>query len=597
MLLAMVSPRIGRPPIIGSVAALLTLSAVALALITVAEIDASLAAGDGPLWVVLVGPASVAVFTAVGVTAVWRRPNNHAGVIMLVGAATVAVANLPAMRTPSLTVASVVLATVTLGVLVHMLLAFPSGSTRSPAARRIVVAGYGVCLILQAPLYLFDPAASPGSVLAVADNPLLVTIGRWTQTSAGVAVMIAAAAVLAGRFRRADGAQRRVLGPLYLYGIVAVLAVPVIGSVLVPFAGMSSLVASILQITLVTLVPVGIGYAMLTGGFARTSDVQELGAWLSVAGDDLETLQAALARTLGDPSVRLAFWSAETGTFVDGQGRPLSIGARPGCGTVDVEASGHRVAVIEYDAALIDRPAPVAAAGQVVAVAIDRARIAAELRASRDELRESRARIVHAGDDERRRLAQDLHDCLQSRLVLLGIQAQALAMMPGVSAEVADAATAVRVRIDSAAAELRGLVHAVMPPALAADGLAAAVEDLLDRMPMPARLELHEPEAVAQADPHTQSTAYFVVAEGLTNAVKHSHATDIVVRMTANETRLLIDVIDNGIGLGYTDKDSAAMGFGLRSVSDRVSAVGGQFAIASPAGGGTHLTAELPCAS
>jgi signal transduction histidine kinase len=593
----MVPPRIGRPPIIGSVAALLTLASVALALITVAEIDASLAAGDGPLWVVLIGPASVAVFTAVGVTAAWRRPNNHTGAIMLVGAASVAISNLPTLRLPSLTVVAALLATVTLGVLVHLLLAFPSGSTRSPADRRIVIAGYGVCLILQAPLYLFDPAASPDGVLAVADSPLATDIGRWTQTAAGLAVMIAAAVVLAGRFRHAERTQRRVLGPLYLYGIVAVLSVPVIGSFLVRFADMSGLWASILQITLITIVPVAIGYAMLTGGFARTGDVQELGAWLSVAGDDLDTLQSALARTLGDPSVRLAFWSDETGTVVDGQGRPVVIGERAGCGTVDVQVSGRRVAMIEYDASLIDRPALVAAAGRVVAVAIDRARIAADLRASRDELRESRARIVHAGDEERRRLAQDLHDGLQSRLVLLGIQAQALAMMPGVSADVADAATEVRVRIDSAAAELRGLVHAVMPPALAADGLAAAVEDLLDRMPMPARLELHQPEIVAQVDPNTQSTAYFVIAEGLTNAVKHSQATDIVVRMTADERRLLVDVIDNGIGFGCTDTGSAAIGFGLRSVSDRVSAVGGQFAIASPAGGGTHLTAELPCAS
>lgn len=597
MLLAMVPPRIGRPPIIGSVAALLALSSLFLALITVAEIDASLAAGDSPIWVVLVAPASVAVFTAVGVTAAWRRPNNHTGAIMLVGAASMAVANLPTLRFPFLTVVSTVLATMTLGVVVHLLLAFPSGSLRSPAARRIVLAGYGVCLALQAPLYLFDPAASATGVLAVSDSPLAAEAGRWTQTAAGVAVMIAAAVVLAGRFRHADRAQRRVLGPLYLYGIVAVLAVPVIGSVLVRFTGMPGLAASILQVGLITIVPVAIGYAMLTGGFARTGDVQELGAWLSVVGDDLETLQSALARTLGDPSVRLAFWSDQTGTFVDGQGRPVTIGKRAGSGTVDVEVSGHRVAVIEYDAALIDRPTLVAAAGRVVAVAIDRARIAADLRASHDELRESRARIVHAGDEERRRLAQDLHDGLQSRLVLLGIQAQSLAMMPGVSTAVADAATAVRMRIDSAAAELRALVHAVMPPALASDGLAAAVEDLLDRMPMPARLELHEPEVVAQVDPGIQSTAYFVIAEGLTNAVKHSRATNIVVRMTANERRLLVDVIDNGIGLGGTDAGSAGIGFGLRSVSDRVSAIGGQFAIESPVTGGTHLTAELPCAS
>jgi signal transduction histidine kinase len=594
----MVSAQSGRPPIIGSMAALLTLTASALALAAIAEVDAPLAAGDGPLWLILVGPLSVAIFTATGVVATWRRPNNRTGTIMLAGAALMAVANLPSIGLPILTSVAVVLATMTLAVLVHLLLAFPSGRLRSGAVRRTVLAGYAVCLVLQAPLYLFDPTASPGGALAVADSPTAVAIGRWTQSASGLAVMVAAAVLLAGRFRRADRTRRRVLGPLYLYGIAAVLAVPIIGAVIRPLTGMPGFVSSTLQVVLLTAVPVAIGYAMLTGGFARTGDVQELGAWLSIAEDSREALESSLARTLGDPSVRLAFWSDETGTFLDGQGRPVSV-AQPGgaIGVVDVTVSGRRVAVIEYDAVLIDQPALVAAAGRVVAVAIDRARIAAELRASRDELRESRARIVHAGDVERRRLAQDLHDGVQSQLVLLGIEAQALASLPGASEEIAAAATDVRRRIDSAAADLRGLVHAVMPPALAADGLVAAVEDLLDRMPVPTRLDLNAPEDVSRTPAHIQSTAYFVIAEGLTNAVKHAQATDIEVRMTVRDSQLLLDVIDNGIGFDHSDSASSVMGFGLRSVSDRVSAIGGLLAVIRPAGGGTHLTAELPCAS
>lgn len=595
MLLAMVPPPMGRPPIIGSVAALLTLIGATLALAAIAEVDAPIAAGDGPVWMILVGPVSVAVFTATGIAAAWRRPNNHTGVIMLGGAVLMAVTNLPNMHLPFLTTLSAVLATVTLAVLVHLLLAFPSGHIRSAAGRRIVLAGYAVCLILQAPRYLFDPAASPGGVLAVADSPVAVTIGRWTQSAAGLAVMIAAATLLAGRFRRAERRERRVLGPLYLYGIAAVIAVPTIASVIRPLLGLPGAVSSTLQVALITAVPVAIAYAMLSGGFARTGDVQELGAWLSISGDSREALQSALARSLGDPSVRLAFWSDETGSFVDGEGRAVTVDESGG--VVDVEVSGRRVAVIEYDAVLIDQPALVAAAGRVVAVAIDRARIAAELRASRDELRESRARIVQAGDAERRRLAQDLHDGLQSQLVLLGIQAQALATLPGATGEVAAAATEVRTRIDSAAADLRGLVHAVMPPALTAGGLVDAVEDLLDRMPVTTHLELTAPEDVSSTAPHTQSIAYFVIAEGLTNAVKHSQATDIVVRLGARTGHLVLDVIDNGIGVDHDDSIVRAEGFGMRSISDRVSAVGGRLDIVSPPGGGTHLTAELPCAS
>jgi signal transduction histidine kinase len=582
----------------GSMAVLLTLTASALALVAVAEVDAPLAAGDGPLWLILVGPVSVAIFTAVGVVAAWRRPNNHTGAIMLTGAAMMAVANLPSLGTPALTTVAVILATMTLAVLVHLLLAFPSGRLRSRAARRTALAGYAVCLVLQAPLYLFDPEASPGGLLAVADSPTTLAIGRWIQSAAGLAVMVAAAVLLAGRFRRADRIGRRVLGPLYLYGIAAVLAVPIIAAVIRPLTGMPAFVSSTLQVLLLTAVPVAIGYAMLTGGFARTGDVQELGAWLSVADGDHEELESALARTLGDPSVRLVFWSDETGTFLDAQGRPVTVAAAGrSVGVVDVNMSGRRVAVIEYDAVLIAQPSLVAAAGRVVAMAIDRIRIAAELRASRDELRESRARIVHAGDVERRRLAQDLHDGVQSQLVLLGIEAQALADLPGASDQIVAAATDVRRRIDAAAADVRSLVHAVMPPALAADGLVAAVEDLLDRIPVPAHLDLGAPDAVSRTPTHIQSTAYFVIAEGLTNAVKHARATDIEVRMTVRESRLLLDVIDNGIGFDHGEAASNGMGFGLRSVADRVSAIGGLLAVVGPAGGGTHLSAELPCAS
>jgi signal transduction histidine kinase len=125
----------------------------------------------------------------------------------------------------------------------------------------------------------------------------------------------------------------------------------------------------------------------------------------------------------------------------------------------------------------------------------------------------------------------------------------------------------------------------------------AAVEDLLDRIPVPAHLDLGAPDAVSRTPTHIQSTAYFVIAEGLTNAVKHARATDIEVRMTVRESRLLLDVIDNGIGFDHGEAASNGMGFGLRSVADRVSAIGGLLAVVGPAGGGTHLSAELPCAS
>jgi signal transduction histidine kinase len=116
--------------------------------------------------------------------------------------------------------------------------------------------------------------------------------------------------------------------------------------------------------------------------------------------------------------------------------------------------------------------------------------VIAELRASRQELLRSRERIVKAGDDERRRIARNLHDGLQVRLVLLALQAQQVADDTGSAPATRAAVTAVRVGIDAAAAELRDLVHAVLPAALIERGLCAATEDLVDHVPIPTRLEM-----------------------------------------------------------------------------------------------------------
>jgi signal transduction histidine kinase len=254
---------------------------------------------------------------------------------------------------------------------------------------------------------------------------------------------------------------------------------------------------------------------------------------------------------------------------------------------VDIGIGGRRVAAIGYDAGLIDDPGLVASAGRVVALALDRERLTAELRASRNEVRLSRMRIVQAGDRERRRIAQNLHDGLQAELVLLGVQAQGLADIPGATTEVAAAATDLRLRIDRAASDLRQLVHAVMPPPLVERGLTSAVEDLVDRMPVPTRLDIGD---LGVLPGQLQSTAYFVVAEGLANAVKHARATKISVRLARAHQQLSIQVADDGVGGA-----SIGGGRGLGGLTDRVDALAGRLTVDSPDGRGTRLLVELPC--
>jgi signal transduction histidine kinase len=231
----------------------------------------------------------------------------------------------------------------------------------------------------------------------------------------------------------------------------------------------------------------------------------------------------------------------------------------------------------------------VRAAGRVIAIALDNERLTADVRASRDELRASRARIVEATDGERRRIARDLHDGLQARLVLLAMCAHGVRTDPAASPAVRAQALELESGLQDANTELRELVQGVMPAALTERGLFAAVEDLVDRVPIPIDLELELDQGEASLPAVVESTGYFVTSEAVANAVKHSRARELTLRLAQRGGRLRIEVGDDGVGGARVCE-----GAGMRGMADRVDAVGGRLAVDSPPGAGTRLVAELP---
>jgi signal transduction histidine kinase len=451
-----------------------------------------------------------------------------------------------------------------------------------------VVAAFVVTFGLQAPQYLFAPI-SGDDVLSIADRPDLVTLGLTLQRVAGIAVMLVTAVVLFTRLRQSAPQQRRVLAPLYAYGIVAVLVVP-LGPLIEPVLNLSFLGVTAGQLVLLAGVPVSFVLAMLRGGFARTGEVAELGAWLGGTASERMSLVNALRRTLGDETLVVVYWAPERRRFVDALGQSISlpVPGDTGRGIVEIMLGDRLIGALVYDRAMNEDPELVQSAGRVAAIAIDNERLTAELIANQAALRLSRARIVEAGDRERRRIAQNLHDGIQVELVLLAIGAQELRHADS-AADLDVAATQLRNGIDDAANHLRELVHAVMPAGLIERGLTAAVEDLVDRMPLPTNLVVDVEEPLP---PIVGSTAYFVVAEALANAVKHAEASTLSVRLERTESQLLIEVTDDGVGGA-----ASGAGTGLRGLLDRVDVLGGQLAIDSPLGHGTHLVAELPCGS
>lgn len=216
---------------------------------------------------------------------------------------------------------------------------------------------------------------------------------------------------------------------------------------------------------------------------------------------------------------------------------------------------------------------------------------AARLAARVSELQVSRDASVESSAGELRRIERDLHDGAQQRLV-------SLAMNLGMAKErlrdsddehARELVGAAHDDAKQAIAELRDLVRGIHPAVLTDRGLDAAVSALVARCPVPVHLHTELPRRLPQS---LEATAYFVVAEALTNVAKHSRARSATVRLVERDDVLLVEIYDDGVG----GADEAA-GTGLRGLRDRVAGVEGRLRIASPFGGPTVLSVELPCAS
>jgi signal transduction histidine kinase len=246
---------------------------------------------------------------------------------------------------------------------------------------------------------------------------------------------------------------------------------------------------------------------------------------------------------------------------------------------------GVPIAVVIADPALARYRGLFDAAVQTSGLALKNAQFQAQ--AARDKLeqvRASRARIVEAALAERRRLERDLHDGVQQHL--LGLAAQLTAAMTHTSDPAANRAFAqARDELKGVLAELRDFAHGIHPAVLSQMGLAAALEEVAERLPLPVRVTA----PASRAAPAVEATAYFVACEALTNAVKHAMASSVTVTVHISESQLEIEIADDGVG------GVMAGGQGIANIIDRVSALDGEVTIDSLPGQGTRLEVKIPC--
>jgi signal transduction histidine kinase len=481
--------------------------------------------------------------------------------------------------------------------LAQLVLSYPTGRLELRLERVCVGIAYGFAAVYGL-VYavLFDPRPSyVGTILEFETHAVpyshlgLVGAGGavraldWALAALAIVFLV----LLARKVARATPGGRRVVLPLVLSGcfiaVQFVIQMAVFGEPVNSWRHHGWFWVIIVA----TLgVPVSLASGLLWGRRAR-SGVADLVVELERTPPG--SIRNVLARTLGDPTLDVALWLPERRSYVDGAGHPVDpSSAGPGRAVTVLGPPDAPVAALEHDPALLERPALLAAAGAAARLALENERLQAELRAQLVELRASRARIVSAGDDERRRLERDLHDGAQQRLLSLGLALQLARAQLGPDANgAADLLAEADSELQAALDELRELANGIHPAVLTEHGLGPALRSLAERSPVPVTIV----DAPTRRYPApAEAAAYFLVSEALANAAKHARASRVVVTVVDADERVLVDVSDDGVGGADPSRGS-----GLRGLADRVYALDGQLELESQAGRGTRLHVEIPC--
>jgi signal transduction histidine kinase len=466
----------------------------------------------------------------------------------------------------------------------HLFLAFPSGRLGGRAERIIVVTAYVTAISLELTRMAVGSFGTH-NLLEVTTN---LTVGLWAlrvQLVLMSALLIAGVGVLAYRRLRAGKPLRRsrsLIVDWFALGLMMIASL----FLSIVFDGPAVREFRWATLAVVGLAPVAFLIGLLDARLARSS-VGGLFVELN-AEPGPSDLRDALARALRDPSLTLAYWLPDFRSYADLDGRPLKLPEEGDRATTLIEQDGARVAALVHDPALLDEPELLDSVTAAAGMALENARLHAELRARLEELRGSRARVIAAGQAERQRLERNLHDGAQQRLIALSLELSLLEEQLGDDAEAAARLALARQEIAASLEELREVAHGLHPAVVSGHGLGVALEQLAAHAAVPVRLYVN---AGSRLPEPLEVAAYYLVSESLANVAKYAHASSATVEVTRRTVDVLVEIADDGVGGADETRGS-----GLRGLADRVEALGGQLRVWSPAGGGTRVRAEIPCA-
>jgi signal transduction histidine kinase len=518
-------------------------------------------------------------FVGTGLYAWWRRPDNRSGALMVLVGFLWFLSPLAFSDNTVLFVIGSFTEPLPIAGLAHLLLAVPSGRLQTRYHRGLVVVAYLNASLFQLPGFLFDDTTA-GCPKCPA-NPLLVTANANLEALGTEVVRLIAVGTIA--LVGAELVRRSVKTGVYrplVYAGGATLGAFALQFASAAESGDTALVMIYVAFGMFVTVPYAYLLGLVRGRLSRASAVTELVEALARADDARQSLRDSLAAALDDDTLTLAYWIPATQQYVDAEGRRAVL---PAAGATLIERHGEPLAAVIHDPAA--DPDLVRTVGGAAALTLENERLSAELRARVEELRASRARIVRAGDEERRRLERDLHDGAQQRLVALALNlkrardSQDPDETRRLTAEAVD-------ELGAATAELRELARGIHPAVLTDRGLPAAVDALAARAQVPVEVQPIPEERLA---PEVEATAYFVIAEALTNVTRYAHATHAEVEVARQNGSLIVEVRDDGVGGADPSRGS-----GLKGLADRVGAVDGRLTIRSD--NGTVVHAEIPCA-
>jgi signal transduction histidine kinase len=440
------------------------------------------------------------------------------------------------------------------GPLVHLLLTYPSGRVSSRATRALIAATYADGLIP-------DVARSEWVTLALMGAVTLTAIAR--RSAVGGVERRARATALAGAAL-----------------LSAVLGLTALARLLDAGTGTAAVWA---LYGAVVAIAFGLTADLLWGRWGRAA----LTGFVIDLGDrhEPQALRAALARTLGDPGLELAYRIDGRAGWVDEAGRPAQLPAGDGDGrrVTLIDEGGTPVAALVHDPAALSDPALVSSVAAATSLAIANVRLQADVAGHVRDVASSRRRLVEAGDEERRRLGEQLAKGPQARLAAVGAGLEQLAKRAG-----GDAGETLRRLSDEVAAsgvQLQEFAQGIRPRALTDGGLRPALTELAELSSVPVAVDV----PAQRFAPAHELVAYFLCSEALANVTKHAAASRARISARASQGRLQVVVADDGVGGADVQRGS-----GLQGLADRVEALGGELRVESPPASGTRVEAILP---